>query len=146
MSKYKHFELDEFIKSDVATQRKIDNTPTFEVVEHLEELVENFLEPLRIALGYPIVINSGYRCAKLNRAVGGSDTSAHPLGFAADISCPYMSFSKFRDFVVNWATKTKPRFDQILLESEKTTGKQWIHVGIYNRSRQQRGQIKVMNV
>lgn len=146
MSKFRHFELSEFLESDVAKSRKIDNTPTFEVVDHICELVENFLEPLRGALGLPIVINSGYRSAKLNKAVGGSDTSAHPLGYAADISCPYMAFSKFRDFVVEWAKKTKPKFDQILLETEKSTGKQWIHIGLKNRQGQQRGQIKVMNV
>lgn len=146
MSKYRHFELSEFLESDVAKSRRIDNTPSFEAVDHLEELTEKFLEPLRTALGLPIVIGSGFRCPKLNSAVGGSSTSAHPLGYAADISCPYMAFSKFKDFVVNWVQKNNIKFDQILIETEKATGKQWLHIGLYNKSGQQRGQIKVMNV
>ena len=146
MSKFRHFELSEFLASDIAKSRCIDNTPTFEVVEHLEELIEKFLEPLRTALGLPIVIGSGFRCLALNRAVGGSDTSVHPIGFAADISCPYMAFSKFKDYVVNWVQKNNIKFDQILVETERATGKQWVHIGLYNRAGQQRGQIKVMNV
>jgi hypothetical protein len=146
MSKFRHFELNEFLESEVAKSRRIDNFPSFEVVEHLEELITKFLEPLRTALGLPIVIGSGFRCPALNRAVGGSDTSVHPIGYAADISCPYMAFSKFKDYVVNWVQKNNIKFDQILIETERATGKQWLHIGLYNRSGQQRGQIKVMNV
>ena len=141
MGKFKNFELYEFIESDVAKKRGIDNTPTFEVVEHLEELVSKFLQPLRTALGLPVDVSSGYRCLRLNTAVGGSATSAHPLGYAADITCPLMSFSKFVNFVKDWVKKNNIKFDQILVETEKATGKQWLHVGLYNRTHQQRCQI-----
>ena len=53
---------------------------------------------------------------------------------------------EFRDFVVEWFRKTGTRFDQILLERNKTTGAKWIHIGLYNNAGQQRGQIKVMEV
>ena len=141
MGKFKNFELYEFIESDVAKKRGIDNTPTFEVVEHIEELVSKFLQPLRTALGLPVDVSSGYRCLRLNTAVGGSSTSAHPLGYAADITCPLMSFSKFVTFVKEWVKKNNIKFDQILVETEKSTGKQWLHVGLYNRAHQQRCQI-----
>lgn len=145
MGKHKYFELSEFIRSDVAKKKGIDNTPTFEVVAHLEELVEKVLDPLRAAYGMPIKISSGYRCPALNRAVSGSSTSVHMIGYAADMQVGG-SFNKFLDFTVEWLKKTGTRFDQLLLESNKNTGARWIHIGLYNNSGQQRGQIKVMEI
>lgn len=145
MGKHKYFELSEFIRSDVAKKKGIDNTPTFEVVEHLEELVEKVLDPLRAAYGMPIKISSGYRCPALNKAVQGAATSVHMIGYAADMQVGG-SFNKFRDFTVEWLKKTGTRFDQLLLESNKKTGARWIHIGLYNNSGQQRGQIKVMEI
>lgn len=141
MGKFKNFELYEFIDSDVAKKRGIDNTPTFDVVEHIEELVSEFLQPLRTALGLPVDVSSGYRCLRLNIAVGGSSTSAHPLGYAADITCPLMSFSKFVAFVIDWVKKNNIKFDQLIIETDKKTGAQWLHVGLKNRAGQQRRQI-----
>ena len=141
MGKLRHFELSEFLKSDVAKSRNIDNTPTFEIVEHIEELVDNFLEPMRNALGLPVVVSSGYRCKKLNTAVGGVYNSAHLTGYAADITCPYTTFAKFKTFVVDWAKKTGTKFDQIILETEAKSGKRWLHVGWKDSLGRQRGQI-----
>ena len=145
MAKHKYFELDEFVRSDVAKKKKIDNTPSFLVVAHLDDLVEKFLDPLRAAYGMPIKVTSGYRCPELNKAVGGSSTSVHQIGYAADLQTSG-SFNRFRDFVVEWAQKSGVRFDQILLESNAKTGAKWIHVGLKNNNGQQRGQIKVMSV
>lgn len=143
MAKYRYFTLEEFIRSDVAKKKKIDNFPSFEAVDNLNELVEKILDPLRAAYGMPITVSSGYRCEKLNKAVGGVASSAHLTGRACDLQVSG-SFTKFRDFVVNWFTKTGTKFDQILLEQDKRTGARWIHVGQYNNAGQQRGQIKVM--
>ena len=77
--KHMYFELDEFIRSDTAKKYGIDNTPTFAIVAHLDELVESILDPLRAAYGKPITVTSGYRCNSLNKAVGGADTSAHKI-------------------------------------------------------------------
>lgn len=145
MSSYKYFTLAEFLRSDTAKKKNIDNTPSWDVVEHLGELVEKILDPLRAAYGMPIRVSSGYRCEKLNKAVGGAATSVHMLGYAADLQVSG-SFNKFRDFVVEWVKKTGVKFDQILLESDKKKGSKWIHVGLYNNSGQQRGQIMVMEV
>lgn len=145
MGKHKYFELNEFIRSDTAKKKGIDNTPTFELVEHLDRLVDEFLDPLRAAFGMPIKISSGYRCPALNKAVNGAATSVHMIGYAADLQVGG-SFNKFRDFVVEWVKKTGTKFDQILLESNSKTGAKWIHVGLYNNAGQQRGQIKVMEV
>ena len=143
MGKHKYFELYEFIKSDTAKKKNIDNTPDFEHVDNLNELVETILDPLRAAYGMPIRVTSGFRCEKLNRAVGGVASSAHLTGRACDLQVSG-SFTKFRDFVVNWFTKTGTKFDQILLEQDKRTGECWIHIGQYNNAGQQRGQIKVI--
>lgn len=145
MAKHKHFELTEFINSATAKKKGIDNTPSFEVVEHLDELVEKVLDPLRSAYGMAINVSSGYRCPALNKAVGGAETSVHQIGYAADLQVGG-SFTKFRDFVVEWFRKTGTKFDQVLLESDSKTGAKWIHVGLYNNQHQQRGQIKVMEV
>ena len=145
MSSYKYFTLAEFLRSDTAKKKNIDNTPTFEVVERLDELVDKFLDPLRAAYGMPIKISSGYRCPALNKAVGGAATSVHMIGYAADMQVGG-SFNKFRDFVVEWVKKSGVKFDQLLLEKNTKTGAKWIHIGLKNNSGQQRGQIKVMEV
>ena len=141
--KHMYFELDEFIRSDTAKKYGIDNTPTFAIVAHLDELVESILDPLRAAYGKPITVTSGYRCNSLNKAVGGADTSAHKIGYAADVVAE--NFTEFRQFAVSWFQATKPKFDQLLLEKD-SSGKEWIHIGLYNRNGQQRGQIMILNV
>ena len=81
----KYFDLTELTHSDTAIAKKIDNTPTEEVKKNLENLVKYVLDPLREMYGKPIYVNSGYRSEALNKAVGGSKTSQHVLGMAADI-------------------------------------------------------------
>lgn len=81
----KYFDIKELCHSDTANARGIDNTPTDDVKENLEALIENILDPLREVYGKPIYINSGYRCPELNKAVGGVSTSEHQSGRAADI-------------------------------------------------------------
>lgn len=82
----KYFSIVELCRSRVAERKKIKNEPTKEIEKNLEALVENVLDPLREAWGRPIHVNSGYRCAELNKAVGGSPTSHHVRGMAADIT------------------------------------------------------------
>ena len=68
----KHFTLDELTKSATAIRLGIDNIPNETELENLQKLVDNILEPLRVHYGRPIIITSGFRCEKLNKAVGGS--------------------------------------------------------------------------
>ena len=80
-----HFKLSEFVVSETARSRGIDNTPSEEEVENLRRLCEGCLEPLREVLELPIVITSGYRCKALNDLLAhSSDRSQHMLGQAAD--------------------------------------------------------------
>lgn len=145
MGGHEYFTLQELVASNKAKELGIDNTPSFEDVERLDILVEVFLDPLRKALGKPIIVTSGYRCPKLNKAVGGSDTSVHKIGFAADMQTSG-SFEEFRDFVVSWVKKNNIEFDQLLLETNKKTGDRWLHIGLYSNDGRQRRQIKVMTV
>ena len=80
----KNFTLEEFIKSTTAKNKKIDNTPGDTEIFYIEKLAEQ-LQRIRDRYGQPIIISSGYRCDKLNRAVGGTKDADHRFGAAADI-------------------------------------------------------------
>ena len=82
----KYFSIKELTASDTARRLGIDNTPPAYAAANLNRLVTNILDPLREAYGHPIYVNSGYRCKALNSAVGGSATSQHMKGEAADIT------------------------------------------------------------
>lgn len=86
-----HFELAEFLVSETAARRGISNEPTPEVIKNLRRLCQSVLQPLRVHLKRPVVITSGYRSPALNRAIGGSPTSHHMQGRAADLIVPGMT-------------------------------------------------------
>lgn len=85
----KYFSYSEFFKSDVAEKHQVSNIPDdaqlSQVLGNVKALVLNVLDPLRSAMGRPIIITSGYRSQRVNELVGGSKTSQHLLGKAADI-------------------------------------------------------------
>lgn len=88
----RNFSYKEFEKSDAAIRLGIDNKIKDGLIkENIKALVDNILQPLRDACGQPLFINSGYRCLKVNEAVGGVPTSQHVMGQAADVACsdPY---------------------------------------------------------
>lgn len=130
-----HFKLSEFVKSATATARKIDNTPSEEIVANLRHLCVNLLEPMRQHFNVPIVIGSGYRCPALNEAVGGVSNSQHMKGEAADLHIPTIKApngSVIQDMATarKWITYLlDQRFDQLILEHDKS-GHYWIHVSL----------------
>ena len=131
-----YFTIQELTASETAKRYGIDNTPTPEVKQHLQELTERLLNPIREAWGGPIKVNSGYRCYRLNNLLGGSKTSAHLTGYAADL-VPYNGQrAKFIKFVQDYLRKSKLPFDQCINEYDK-----WCHIGLYNNSKLQRKQI-----
>ena len=80
-----HFSLKEMTDSQTAVKRGIANVPSEQEIENLRRLCQGTLEPLREALGLPIIITSGYRCKALNNIVGRSSKhSQHMAGCAAD--------------------------------------------------------------
>lgn len=85
----KYFSYSEFFKSDVAEKHQVKNIPDdaqlSQVLGNIKALVLNVLDPLRAMIARPIIITSGYRSQRVNELVGGSKTSQHLLGKAADI-------------------------------------------------------------
>lgn len=126
-----NFTLAEFINSPTAVANRIDNTPPEDVVVNLTTLCRTILEPARMALG-PLRINSGFRCPRLNAAVGGVKTSHHLLGYAADVHPLRASMLDF----ARWVKANCP-FDQILLEFGTPENPAWIHVSCHPRLRRQ---------
>jgi len=83
-----HFTYEEFERSSKANETGIDNRiPSDKIRYAIRILVLNLLQPLRDQLQRPLVVVSGYRCPALNRAVGGSVSSQHMKGEAADVYC-----------------------------------------------------------
>lgn len=117
-----YFTLQEFIKSATAARLKIDNTPTNEILRNLQYGVSMVLDPLRRIHLKPIIITSGFRCEKLNKAVGGVPSSWHTKGNAADIHIKDMNEAKEIFDIL----KTLPSVDTVLFEHSRSS--QWIHV------------------
>ena len=80
-----HFTIEELYASATAKAKGIDNTPNIQQMINLVYLAAYVLEPLRMAMDEPIKIGSGFRCQKLNKAVGGVYNSQHLKGQAADL-------------------------------------------------------------
>ena len=138
-----HFTLEELLKSQTALDKKIPNLPSWEVVENLRETAFD-LDQIREDVGAAINVSSGFRCEELNKAVDGSPTSVHRNGDAIDFQCPTMTFGNFGEKVVNSVKRRGLKFDQLIIESEKKSGKKWLHYGRRNNAGLQRMQIKVM--
>lgn len=83
-----HFTLEELTVSQEAARRGIPNVPNQAQTQNLVRLCETILEPLRNKVGGPIVVTSGFRSIAVNSFIGGSKTSDHCDGRAADILVP----------------------------------------------------------
>lgn len=116
------FTLEELTKSSTAKRLKIDNTPNTEILKNLQYGVDRVLDPLRRIIQKPIIITSGYRCEKLNKAVGGVANSWHQQGNAADIHIADEENAR----EIFEILKTLPSVDTILFEHSSNS--QWIHV------------------
>ena len=128
----KYFSIAELTKSSTAIKKKINNTPTKEVENNLNQLIDNILDPLREAWGQPIIVGSGYRCEALNKAVGGAAHSQHKLGQAADINTKSDSKEDNKK-LFELIKQLKLPFDQLINEYNYN----WIHVSYSPRNRRQ---------
>ena len=133
MSKW--FKLEEFLRSDTAVRKRIDNTPSWEIVANLARLA-SFLDNLREAWGSGIRVTSGYRCPQLNAAVGGVSGSAHQYGNAADIVPVNGKMAEFEAFLKKWLKGKK--WDQCIWETSKSSGAKWVHFSLYSNKGEQR--------
>ena len=81
----KYFTMGEMMRSQTADARGISNKCNIEQAGNIQRLIAEVLDPLREAYGKPVRVTSGFRSPELNKAVGGSRTSDHMTGCAADI-------------------------------------------------------------
>ena len=128
----KYFTMTELTSSATAKRKGIDNTPDVVAKRNLTALVANVLDPLRELYGKPIVITSGYRSPKLNKAVGGASRSQHCLGMAADIRCVSDSRAENRR-LFELIQKSGLPYDQLIDEYNYD----WVHVS-FNEGRNRR--------
>ena len=120
----KNFTLEEFTASDTAKAKGISNIPSTQQVANLCALVHHVLQPLRDAMGHEIKIGSGYRCPRLNAAVGGVSNSQHLNGEAADLCIDGDRIKGKRWF--GWI-KAHVEFDQLIME-HNAKGSYCVHV------------------
>jgi len=133
----KNFSLSEMTISQAAARAGWDNQPNAINTMNLKRLCNDILQPLRDELGTSIHVSSGYRSIKVNRLIGGSDTSAHSFGFAADITSPsFGNATKLAHRIVEILKTKNIKFDQVILEFGE-----WVHVAVCNRTGLQRGQV-----
>lgn len=122
----KYFSLNEMTRSTTASANNISNVPTQEAITNLTRLME-LLDKIRERWGAPITVNSGYRSPALNARVGGSATSSHMKGEAADITTGMIGSNKVLfDLIRTMQTDGEITFDQLIDEK----GFSWIHVSI----------------
>lgn len=115
-----HFSLEELTVTD---HREFDNTPNSSEINNLKRLAELLEEVKTLLGGKPIMVNSAFRSAQVNAAVGSKDTSQHRVGCAADIRVPGMS----PDEVVKAVIASGIGYDQIIREFNS-----WTHISVPN--------------
>lgn len=120
-----NFSLKELTVSDTATRLGLDNMPNETVTANLKTLAENILQPIREHYGKSVKVNSGYRAPEVNAAVGGSKTSDHCKGQAADIEINGVANGDLADYIVK-----NYKFTQVILEfyTQGIPDSGWVHV------------------
>ena len=119
-----HFSYWEMIRSGAALSSKIPNIPTESEKQNLIKLCEH-LEQVRAYLKSPLIVNAGYRSNAINKLVGGSATSSHVYGCAADIK---LQAGMYKDILAGIKDKKIDKLDQIIIYQKQ----QFIHIGIVN--------------
>lgn len=120
-----NFKMSELIHSQTAIAHNVNNMPDINSLDNLLTLIVECLQPVRNKLGKPMVITSGYRNDKVNRLVGGSSTSEHKKGMAADFVVNGMTVQAVIEFI----RKSGLKYTQLIEEHSKNTS--WVHIS-YN--------------
>lgn len=120
-----NFTLEELVKSETALRKGLDNTPSDTIVSNLKLLAEKVLQPVRESYGKGVKVNSGYRSPDVNASVGGSRTSDHCKGQAADIEIPGVPNAELAEWIVK-----NLKFTQVILEfyTKGIPDSGWVHV------------------
>jgi len=120
-----NFSLAEMIKSETALRHDMDNTPGETEIENLKRLCEQVLQPVREHFKTGVKVNSGFRHPDVNAKVGGSKTSDHCKGQAADIEIPGIPNADLAVWIMDNLTYT-----QLILEfyTPGVPDSGWVHV------------------
>ena len=123
-----NFSLSEMIKSETALRLDLPNDPEPDHLENMKALAENVLQPVRDHFGRGVKVNSAYRHPDVNKAVGGSTTSDHCKGMAADIEIPGIPNAELAEWI-----QDNLEFRQLILEfyTPGVPDSGWVHVS-YN--------------
>jgi zinc D-Ala-D-Ala carboxypeptidase len=119
----RNFSLQELTKSDTAIRKSIDNTPSDEILSNLTSLCNMVLQKVRDSHGV-VTVTSGYRSPELNKAIGGSTTSDHCKGCAADFEVPGLDNKQLAKWIIDNLT-----FKQLILEfyEDGQPNSGWVH-------------------
>ena len=98
------------------------------VLQNLTDLTVKILQPIRDFYGKPVKVTSGYRSKALNIAVGGSQTSQHSHGEAADIQIEGISVDKLFEDLKSGKVVPLDNIGQVI--EEKVGGAEWIHISV----------------
>jgi len=130
-----HFSYQEFIKSQTALRKGINNEPDDTQLYNMKMICLNILEPIRTTFDRPVIITSGFRSVELCEAIGSSSKSQHAKGEAVDFEIPGVSNKE----VADWIDENLP-YDQLILEffDGKDPNSGWIHCS--NKANDNRGQ------
>lgn len=124
-----NFTLSEMTTSRYADRHGIDEQfdPPQNIIDSLKTLCEKTLQPLRDAIGSAIAVTSGYRCPEVNRAIGGSPSSFHRLGMAADIKL-YMGGQVKNSLLFKTLIENGIPFTELIWEFGTEVEPSWVHV------------------
>jgi len=123
-----NFWLSEFLHSDTAVRRGLDNTPGDPELSNIRTMLAPGMQSVRDCLGMGVFVTSGYRSPSVNAAVRGSKASQHMAGLAADFVCP--SFGSPLTVARHIVTHcTQVRFDQLIQEGS------WVHISFSAKPR-----------
>ena len=120
-----NFSLHELTKSETALRMGFDNTPGDAETESLRLLCKKVLQPVRDHYGKGVKVNSAYRSPESNAAVGGSKTSDHCKGMAADIEIPGVANADLAQWIMD-----NLEYTQLILEfyTPGIPDSGWVHV------------------
>ena len=134
-----HFSLKELTRSETARRAGIENKPSSAEMDNIYYTAQQ-LEKIREYVGRPIIVTSCFRSERVNKLVGGSPTSAHRYGLAADCDASGMTSLAFAKLLIKMRDDGALKFDQLILEFPERGDGAWVHIG-FRRNSQMRNQI-----
>lgn len=134
-----HFSFRELTRSEAARRAGIENTPTAAEMDNIYYTAQQ-LEKIREYVGRGIIVTSCFRSERVNKLVGGSPTSAHRFGLAADCDAIGLTSLAFAKELIKMRDAGKLVFDQLILEFPERGDGAWVHIG-FRRNAPMRNQI-----